>query len=105
MMTAYAFHESIREGLSLSNRRRLFPEGTMLLLLCDRLRKRCYGLWTGRGGKAKVELYLVAGHLWNGLVSEANDGRSKESHTHQLVYSDCRFVHSDWCLAVNREIC
>ena len=103
-MTTYAFHESIREGLSLSNQRRLSPEGTMLPLLCGRLRKPCCGLWTGLGGKASVELYLAAGHLWNVSVSEAN-GRSKESHTHQLVYSDCRFVHSNWYLAVNREIC
>ncbi len=60
MMTAYAFRESIREGLSLSNPRRLYPEGTMLPLLFDRFRKRCYSLWTGLGKKAIVGPYLAA---------------------------------------------
>ena len=104
MVTAYAFHESIREGLSLSTSQRLCPEGTMLPLLFDRLRKQCYDLWTGLGEQASVELYLVAGHLWNVSVSDTNDGRSKESRTHQLVYPDCRFLHSNWYLTVNREI-
>ena len=63
MMMAYAFHESIREGLSLSNRRILYPEGTMLPLLFDEPRKQCYGLRTGLGEQASVLLYLAAGHL------------------------------------------
>jgi len=76
----------------------------MLPLLCGRLRKQCYDLLTGLGEKAKVELYLAAGHLWNVSVSDANDGRCKESRTHQLVYPDCHILHGNWYLAVNREI-
>jgi len=95
-MMAYAFRESIREGLSLSNLRRLYPEGTTLALLFDRFRKRCYNLWTGLEEKANVGPYLAAGHLWNVSVSDDINGGSKESRTHQLVYPDCRFLHSNW---------
>jgi hypothetical protein len=96
MAMAYSFRESIREGLPLSKPRRLYPEGTMLPLLFDRFRKRCYNLWTDLGEKANVGPYLAARHLWNVSVSDVINGRSKEPRTCQLVYPGCQFLHSNW---------
>jgi hypothetical protein len=64
---AYAFRESTRDGLLLSIQQRRCPLKTTLLFHLDKLRKRCYGLWTDLGEKANAGLYPVVGHLQNRL--------------------------------------
>jgi hypothetical protein len=106
MMTAYAFHESIREGLWFSTPRRLHPEGTMLLSLFDRFRKRCYGLSTDLEEKANVGPYLAVGHLWNVLVLMLStvDPKNHERINLFIPVADFCIETGEWWLAVNKEI-
>lgn len=67
----------------------------MLRFRLEKLRTRCYGLWTDLEDKANFELYPADDRLWDNLSPEVDNGRIKELRTPHLVYLAHRYIHSN----------